>query len=116
MMKNISKALIISTVIGSTYLIYLIITYSNIDLNEENAPAFLAIFMTLSMPHLYLTGFACLLGWVAILTKKPIFSLLSAIAFFIAAFVFPLYAIFLLPSILFGFIGYRNQKRLSLIE
>jgi hypothetical protein len=116
MFKNISKSIIISISLGTAYLIYLIITYSTIDINEEDAPAFLIIFMTLSLPHLYLTGFACLIGLVAIITKKPALALISALSFFGAAIIFPLYAIFLLPSILFGFIGYRNQKRLVISE
>jgi hypothetical protein len=112
--KNVSKPLLDSTLIGTIYLVYLIISYTKIDLGDDSESTFYLLLMTLVKPHLYLTIFGVFLSFLSIILKNHNLALLATFILLLAALAFVLYAIFLLPAIVMGFIGARNQKRITL--
>jgi hypothetical protein len=112
MQKKVSITLVFATILASIYLIYLISSFNNILSENENPSGFLMILMALVKPHLYLTIIAVMLAWIAVFTRLPTFALISTLLYLLAAIMFLLYAIFLLPSIILGFIGYINQKKI----
>jgi hypothetical protein len=114
MFKNVSKALLVSTLFGTIYLVYLIISYTKIDLGDDSESTFYLLLMTLVKPHLYLTIFGVFLSFLSVILKNHNLALLATFILLLAALSFVLYAIFLLPAIVMGFIGARNQKRITL--
>jgi predicted branched-subunit amino acid permease len=50
---------------------------------------------------------------IGFFARKTSFQLTAAILYAVAAVLFFLYAIFLIPSIILGFIGYSVQKKLN---
>ncbi len=116
MLRKTSKVLLFSTALSTTYLIYLLASFSSFDLENENASAFMMILMAFLIPHVITVALAVLLAWVGVFTHKPTIALISTLLYFVAAALFLLYAIFLIPSIIFGFIGFFNQKKINDIE
>ena len=63
-------------------------------------------------PHVFLAGFGTLFSWLALFFKRlPGFALAAGILFCIAAFVFPMYAVFVIVQAVFSFIGYGRRKK-----
>ncbi len=116
MLRKTSKVLLFSTALSTAYLIYLLSSFSSLDIDNENASVFMLILLTLLVPHIITVILAVLLAWVAVFTHKPTIALISTLLYFIAATLFLLYAIFLLPSIILGFIGFFNQKNINNLE
>ena len=112
-MKHLSKALLISNILGIAYLIYLIISYNNLNLENETNAGFYAILFVLVIPHLYLTALGVFLGSLSVILKNHQLALVASLIYLLASVAFLIYAIFLLPTIILGFIGYRNQKKLN---
>jgi hypothetical protein len=112
-MKYLSKALLVSNILAIAYLIYLIISYKNINLENDNNAAFYAILLVLVTPHIYLTALGVFLGSLSVILKNHQLALVASFIYLIAAIAFLIYAIFLLPTIILGFIGSRNQKKLN---
>ena len=50
---------------------------------------------------------------IGFFTRKAGLTLTGAILFAVAAVLFLIYAVFLIPSIIFGFVGYANQKKIN---
>lgn len=113
MLKKTSKVWLFSTALSTAYLIYLLVSFSTLDLDNENVSAIYEIFIVLLIPHIITVSLAVFLAWIAVFTQKPTIALISTLLYFIAAVLFLLYAIFLIPSIILGFIGFFNQKKIN---
>ncbi len=112
--KQRSNILFITVILGLAYCIYLVSSFN--ELNNQDTTGddfFIAILTILVIPHLVVTALATLLIFLSFIFKNPGLALASTILYLLAAILFILYAIFLLPVIIFGFIGYRNQKKIS---
>lgn len=110
-----SKAVLAASIISTLYLIYLIIYFANANTSagslEEEIGAGIAT--ALVLPHMFILGIGVILNWIGYGTKKNGFNLAAAILYCVSAFVFLLYAIFLIPSIMLGFVGYNNQGKIN---
>ena len=67
----------------------------------------------LVLPHMLVTWLGIIFGLVGFFTRKAGFHLTAAILYAVAAVLFILYALFLVPSIVLGFIGYSVQKKIN---
>jgi len=108
-----SKLLLINGILSSAYTIY-IITYfiSNMNSSTDSAEqvgAGIAAFLV--APHAFVTLLAAIFCWLAYFLNKSGFALTAAILFCVAAGLFIPYAMFLLPSIIIGFIAYSKVKK-----
>jgi hypothetical protein len=104
MFKGRSKSLFVGTVIALLYTIYIIgymaSTGEAVSSDDSAEAVGTGLAMLLILPHVTLTVVGTLFG---------------VIAFFwaVAAATFILYAAFLIPSIVLGFVGYTAQKKLN---
>lgn len=117
MFKGRSKALFIGTLIATAYGIY-IISYFAGTMSGGSATDQIggAIATALVTPHMVCTWIGLIFGWLGFFGKKTWAALVSAILYCVAAVLFFLYAFFLIPSIVLGFVGYANQKKLNTKE
>jgi len=113
-----SKLLLVNNILGTIYAIY-IITYfagalsGSAETAEQVGTGLAAM---LVMPHMFVTLIAALMGWLAYFWNKAGFALASAILYCVAAFLFLLYAVFLIPMIILGFVGYGKVKKIQEVK
>ena len=114
-----SKLLLISSIIGLAYFIYIlsyvINTANTISAGDTMESAAYAIGTGLAMamitPHIIMVGFAVLfdsLGWAL---NKAGFALTGGILYCVAGFFMFVYIPFVLPSLILSFIGYAKLHK-----
>ena len=115
MFNQRSKASFWATVIAFAYGIYAFTYWAGTNASTEGDAEAIgsAIATILVLPHLLVTWLGIIFGMFGFFARKPGFQLTAAILYAVAALLFFLYAIFLLPSIVLGFIGYTVQKKLN---
>ena len=117
MFNNRSKALFISAIISTLYVIYLISYFGNAmgDLNsgEEIGGAIATALVT---PHIIFMAVGCIFSWISIVLRKPWSALVGAICYLIGTLLFLLYAVFGIPITVLGFIGYNKQRKYKVKE
>ena len=120
MFQSRSKAAFLAAVLASAYAVYSVVYWSGVagevD-SADSAEAFgagLATFLVL--PHVIFTVVAALLGLIGFFTRSAGLILTSAILYSVAAVLFIVYAAFLVPSIILGFVGWANQKKIKSAE
>lgn len=67
----------------------------------------------LVFPHMLCSGISTLLNFIACYTRGKNLALTSAILYAVGMLVFPLYALFLLPSTVLAFIGQAQLRKLT---
>ena len=108
MKKKRSICVLLAVLIATAYLIY-VFTYF-----MENADTTAgAIATAVVLPHMAVLAIGVLFGWIGYFTRGTGFILTSAILYSVAAILFVMYAVFLIPSIVLGFVGYVRQKKLN---
>lgn len=112
-----SKTAIISGVLGALYSIYLISYFGNTIFGTNDGAEALggAIASAMVMPHLILVVLASIFMLIGAFINKVGFVLTGAILFCVAAAAFFIYAIFLIPMIVLGFIGYSKVRKIRAI-
>jgi hypothetical protein len=117
MFENRSKAAFIAALLATAYSIYSMLYWGGVVGQTESMDAGEAIgagiATLLVLPHLIVTVLGALFGVIAFFIRSPGLILTSAILYSVAAVLFFLYALFLVPSIVLGFVGYSNQKKLN---
>lgn len=114
MFKGRSKALFFATLIATLYGIYLISYFAGTMTTGSSTDQLGgAIATALVTPHMVCVWIGIIFGWLAFAIKKPWAGLVSAIMYCVGAVIFLIYAMFLIPSIILGFIGYANQRKIS---
>ena len=110
-----SKAAFFAALIGLLYGIYLISYWSGtLATAEDDAEVIGAgIATALVLPHMLITWLAVIFGIIGFFTTKAGLLLTAAILYCVGALFFLLYAAFLIPSIVLGFIGYSVQKKIN---
>lgn len=109
-----SKILFVANTLASLYAIYLITYFSGATLNSEGAEAVgSAIATALVMPHMIMFLIGAIFGWVGFCIKKGWAALVAAILYSVGTLFFLAYAMFGVPILVFGFIGYSKQKKLN---
>jgi hypothetical protein len=115
MLKSRSKAAFWATLIAVAYGIYAISYWvgtnsSTTDDSEALAAGIATLFV---LPHLFITWLGIIFGVIGFFTRKTGLQLTAAILYCVGAVFFLIYAFFLLPSIVLGFIGYSVQKKIN---
>lgn len=110
-----SKAAFFAALIGLLYGIYLISYWSRtLATAEDDAEVIGAgIATALVLPHMLITWLAVIFGIIGFFTRKAGLLVTAAILYCVGALFFLLYAAFLIPSIVMGFIGYSVQKKIN---
>ena len=117
MFKQRSMMLFITMLLGIAYTAFILLSFK--ELSEQAAEednAFVALFTILLVPHIVVTLLATLLMTLSFVFKSHVLTLVSSITYLLAAALFVIYGIFLIPVVLFGFIAYSRQKRLNKSE
>lgn len=115
MFQNRSKAAFIGALLGTAYAVYSVVYWSgaNSSTASDGEAIGAALATALVLPHMLITVLAAIFALIGFFTRKAGLTLTGAILFAVAALLFLLYAAFLLPSIVLGFVGYSNQKKLN---
>jgi len=114
MFKNKSKCTFISALLGSAYLIYLIVYFAGaMSSGSSSDQAAGAIATALVTPHMALVALACIFMWLGFFLKKPAFVLTGAILYTVAGVLFIPYIFFVIPSFILGFVGFSKQKKIN---
>lgn len=116
-MKNRSKMLAVATILATAYTIYLICYFVGGTASAEGTEALAgAIATALVMPHMILFLIGVIFGWIGLLLKKSWGALVSAILYSVGTLFFLAYAMFGVPILILGFVGYAKQKKLNKIN
>lgn len=114
MFKGRSKALFVASLLTTIYVIYLIVHFGSSIFVEDSAEALGGALATaLVIPHIFMLGLGVIFGWVGFFAKKSWAALVAAILYCVGGLLFMLYIMFVIPSIILGFIGYSKQKKLN---
>lgn len=115
MFKNRSKSLFACAILATIYSLYLIIYFCSIMMSSDSIEALGgAIATALVTPHMVLMTLGAIFSWLGFLLKKSWSALVGAILYCVAALVFMMYAMFCIPMIVLGFLGFANQRKISM--
>ena len=106
MIKRRSICLFLACLLSTAYLCFAASVY--LDNSYTNAGALTLLLM---IPHLVILLIGIIFGWTGFLSARASFSLAAAILYSVSAALAVINALFLVPSIVLGFIGYANQKK-----
>ena len=114
MFKNRSKVLFIGALLATMYTIYLMAHFGSSMASSDSAEAIGgAIATVLVTPHMLLTGLGAIFSWIGFGIKKNWGALVGAILYSVGAILFIPYAMFSIPLIVLGFVGYAKQKKIN---
>jgi cytochrome c oxidase assembly factor CtaG len=117
MFNTRSKAAFLAALFASAYAVYSVLYWGGVVGETQTADAAEAIGAGLAtllvLPHVILTVLGALFGVIGFFVRSPGLILTSAILYSVAAVLFIVYALFLVPSIVLGFVGYANQKKMK---
>ena len=113
MFKNRSKILFVCALLATLYVIYLI-SYFTSSVGDMNSSEEIggAIATALVTPHIVIMGLGAIFSWLGFFLRKSWGALVGAILYCVGALMFILYAVFCIPLIVLGFIGYSKLKKL----
>lgn len=108
-----SKILLISNLLSTVYAVYLITYFfGNTASAGDTAEAVgSALATALVMPHMLMFLFGALFGWIGYFAKKSWGALTGAILYSVGTLFFLVYAMFGIPLLILGFVGYAKQKK-----
>jgi hypothetical protein len=112
-LKKHNIPLIISAVLGVIYTVYIIVYFSGVLSGAggamDSAEALGGMIATaLVAPHAILVVLAVIFNIVAVFTNKRGLALTAAILYSVAALMFMIYALFVVPSIVLCFVGFAQ--------
>lgn len=114
MFEQRSKALFAGALLATVYTVYLMVYFGNFINSVDGAEAIGCAWATFMVtPHMLLMGLGAIFAWVGFGIQKAWGALVGAILYSVAALVFIYYAPFCVPMIVFGFVGYANQRKLN---
>ena len=115
MFERRSKAAFWATIIALAYGIYAIVYWAgtNSSTTDDAEAIGAGIATLLVLPHMLVTWLGIIFGLVGFFTRKTGFQLTAAILYAVGAVLFIIYALFLVPSIVLGFVGYSAQKKIN---
>lgn len=114
MFKDRSKTLFVCAVLATIYCLYLIIYFGNSMTSNDGAEVWGGLVATtLVMPHIVMIALGAIFSWLGFCLRKSWAALVGAILYCVATVLFFLYALFTIPLIVLGFVGYTKQKKFS---
>lgn len=116
-MNKRSKVLLVATALATIYTVYLLSYFVGGTANAEGTEAIGgAIATALVMPHMIMFLIGAVFGWIGVLARKSWAALVGAILYSVGTLFFLMYAMFGVPILILGFIGYGKQKKLNKAE
>ena len=114
-MRKRSIMLTVATVLATAYTVYLICYFVGGTASATGTTEVIsgAIATALVTPHMIMFLIGAIFGWIGLLFKKSWSALVGAILYSVATLFFLAYAMFGVPILVLGFIGYANQKKLN---
>ncbi len=113
-MRKRSIILLIATLLSTIYTIFLCSYFFGGVANSEGAEQVGgAIATALVMPHMIMFAIGAVFGFIAYFCKAAWSALVAAILYSVGTLFFLMYAMFGIPILVFGFIGFVNQKKLN---
>lgn len=117
MFEKRSKILLVTAILATIYVIYLIIHFGGSLSSADSSEAIGgAIATALVTPHMIAIGIGAIFSWLGFFLQKSWGALVGAILYCVGALLFLIYAMFCIPLIILGFIGYANQKKLTKVS
>lgn len=115
MFKNRSINGFIATVLALAYGIYLVSYWADVNgsATGDSEAVGAAIATMLVLPQMVTVWIGVIFGIIGFFTRKAGFLLTAAILYAAGGLFFLLYIMFLIPSIVLGFVGYVNQKKIN---
>ena len=109
-----SKFLFVSNLLATLYVVYLMTYFGGLMTSKDTAEVVGgAIATALVTPHMVMFFIGIIFGWVGFFCKKAWGALVAAILYSVGTALFLVYAMFGIPLLIFGFIGYSKQKKLN---
>lgn len=109
-----SKVLFVANLLATAYAIYLIVYFGGAILSSDSTEALAgAVAGTLATPHMIMFLIGAIFAWIGFLLKKSWGALVGAILYSVGTLFFLAYAMFGIPLLILGFVGYANQKKLN---
>lgn len=113
MFRNRSKILLVCAILATIYSLYLIFYFGSSMTSSDSAEAVGgAIATALVTPHMICMTVGTIFSWLGFLLRKSWCALVGAILYCVSALLFMLYAIFCIPMIILGFVGYAKQRKI----
>lgn len=109
MFQKRSKVLFVANVIATLYGVYLMSYFGEATTTDIGG----AIATALVTPHMLMVVLGAVFGWIGFFARKAWGAMVGAILYCVAAVMFLMYAMFTIPMIVLGFIGYAKQKKLN---
>lgn len=110
-----SKTLIISSILGVAYSLYLLFYFFGTmsgDINDAEAVGG-AIATLLVTPHIVMVILSTIFNILSVALKKAGFALVAGILFSVSGILLPLYLLFVIPMIVLSFVGYAKMKKFN---
>ena len=114
-MRKRSIMLGFATVLATLYVVYLISHFvgSTASATETSEAIGGAIATALVTPHMIMFLIGAVFGWIGFLFRQAWSALVAAILYAVGTLLFMLYAMFGVPILIFGFIGYAKQRKIN---
>ncbi len=117
MFSKRSKVLFVATILAVLYSIYLI-TYFGGAVGGSNDSAEMvgsAIATALVTPHMFMVSLGAVFGIIGFFARKAWAALVAAILYSVGTVLFIAYAMFTIPILILGFVGYSKQKKINAV-
>ena len=109
-----SKILFVANILATLYTVYLISYFSGATASADGAEAIGgAIATAMVTPHMIMFLIGAIFGWIGFVIKKSWAALVAAILYSVGTLFFLMYAMFGIPILVLGFVGYAKQKKLN---
>ena len=109
-----SKVLFVANALATFYVVYLISYFSGAVMSSDGAEAVGgAIATALVTPHMIMFLIGAVFGWIGFICRKSWGALVAAILYSVGTLLFLVYAMFGVPILILGFVGYSKQKKLN---
>lgn len=115
-MKKRSKLLLVVWIIGALYFVYILVYFFTKNSSATNAAESIGfgIATMLVAPHVFFVFLALIFNIIGWAISKPWAALTGAILYCVAAIMFLLYCIFVIPSIVLSFVGFARMRKAPL--
>lgn len=115
-MKSRSKILFLATALATAYAVYLFSYFFGGVAGADGAEAVGgAIATALVLPHMLMFVIGAVFGWIGVLAKASWSALVAAILYAVGTLCFLMYAMFGIPILVLGFVGYAKQKKCNMV-
>ena len=108
-----SKLLLISAVLGTAYVLYLIYYFGGVIVNSSGTSEEVggALAAMLVAPHMVLTAIAVIFNWLGFALKVKWAALVAGILYAVAMVLFIVYFMFVIIEMILCFVAYGKMKK-----